>query len=67
MTITRGSRRLEAVGLAYVAWKIRTTAVPNSKVRQVASTHGITRSQLIRDAVLSYVHALALDTPFTDG
>lgn len=63
VTIARGRPRLEAAGSADVTWKVRTTAVLDSEVRQIAAAHGITRSQFVRDAVLSYVRTLDVDAP----
>lgn len=62
VTIARGRPRLDAAAPSEVTWKIRTTAVLDEQAQAAARTLGITRSQLIRDAVANYVPTLAVKT-----
>lgn len=57
VTIARGRPRLEASAPSAVTWKVRTTATLDSAVREAAKARGVSVSQLVRDAVASYVHA----------
>lgn len=61
VTIARGRPRLDAAASADVTWKVRTTAVLDREVRQIAEAQGMTMSQLVRDAVASYVRTLNSD------
>jgi IS5 family transposase len=56
--IARGRPRLDAAAAAEVTWKVRTTALLDHEAREAAAAHGISMSQLVRDAVLSYVRTL---------
>ena len=61
VSIARGRPRLDAAAPADVTWKVRTTAGLDLEARNAAAAHGISRSQLVRDAVLNYVRALDSD------
>lgn len=62
VTIARGRPRLDAAAAADVTWKVRTTAILDREVRQVAEAQGMTMSQLVREAVASYVRTLGSET-----
>lgn len=58
VTIALGRPRLEATeSPAPVTWKVRTTAGLNQAAKAAAQERGVSVSQLVRDAVASYVRA----------
>lgn len=58
VSLALGRPRLDAAAApAAVTWKVRTTASLDREVREAAKARGVTVSQLVREAVASYVHA----------
>lgn len=58
VTIALGRPRLEAAeSPAPVTWKVRTTAGLDQAAKAAAQERGVSVSQLVRDAVASYVRA----------
>lgn len=58
VTIALGRPRLEAAEPATrVTWKVRTTPGLNHAAKEAARERGVSVSQLVRDAVASYVRA----------
>lgn len=56
-TLALGRPRLDAATTEGRTWKVRTTTALDDEVRRVAAERHVSVSQLVREAVASYVHA----------